>query len=273
MYENDYKGSTLPTFIFRDGIDSNNTVPGWYKDSDPWYITLVALNYLPKTEYFSGGNPPVNYDYNSVLVCPSTPDAETNPTSASYGAASGSTVYSDGFALGHFLNEIDYVFDPGETTWAATTSYAINGDNANMNGTGGDVPANQIQTVLNADPCQACGTAFLPPRKMNQLAHPSELVFICDGVGFDLSTNPNFRIINRHGKQSRGSVTAAVQTGSTNLLFFDGHVETQPRKSLLWLNNGSVGMDFYNNTPAGLAAFQQDALQGGYTSPFWRYDQ
>jgi prepilin-type processing-associated H-X9-DG protein len=62
-------------------------------------------------------------------------------------------------------------------------------------------------------------TSFNPPRysilpTMGSIRHASEMVFLYDGIFYDLSFNAN-RLNARHGKNRR-----------TNLLFFDGHAMT-----------------------------------------------
>src|SRR5205823_4098748 len=101
--------------------------------------------------------------------------------------------------------------------------------------------------------------------------HVSDLAFIFDGNGFNIASNFAWRIMNRHNGGKTNSYAAAQSTGSTNVLFFDGHVETLPRKQLPWFVNSSVENDYPTN--ASLAAYLSDAEQGGFSRPYWRADQ
>jgi prepilin-type processing-associated H-X9-DG protein len=55
---------------------------------------------------------------------------------------------------------------------------------------------------------------------MTNVRFPSQTVFLFDGISFNLHTRPN-RLNARHNKQT-----------ITNLLFFDGHADSYPTKSL-----------------------------------------
>jgi prepilin-type processing-associated H-X9-DG protein len=106
---------------------------------------------------------------------------------------------------------------------------------------------------------------------MNQLSHPSDLVFMCDGSGFHISKNFAYRIMNRHGVRKTDSYGGSRSTGNTNVLFFDGHVATFARNTLPWANNSTVVNDSVD--PTKLQQFLQDATDGHYTYPHWRVDQ
>jgi prepilin-type processing-associated H-X9-DG protein len=180
------------------------------------------------------------------------------------------TPASDGFYQGYGgINTPSVVIDPANSSkrnFVVACSYAINGDNDNSM-----IQTNPPVTGLDAEPCAATGDAMYPPRKLNELAHPSDLAFILDGSGFHLGGNLAFRIMNRHGLRKTGSYGNSQSTGNTNILFFDGHVGTFARKTLPWLVNTSINSDY--SLIGNLQQFNADAVQGGFSYPKWRADQ
>jgi len=272
MYATDYKNSTVPTMFYADGTNANsNTNTG-----DIWYVGLVALKYLPQTEFLPKGATAatsLSFDYSSVLVCPDTPDIGATISTATYPAT---PTCSDGFyeGWGNQINLPSVVLDPAVSTatnWTACCSYTINGDNDNATaGPSGAAPGPYV-TALSAEPCAASGNSCLPPRKLNQLQDPALTVFACDGSGFHIYKNFAFRIMNRHGNRQTGSYANSQSTGNTNCLFFDGHVDTFPRKELPWFVNSTVQNDYEN--AGSLSAYGADATAGGFTTPYWRADQ
>jgi prepilin-type processing-associated H-X9-DG protein len=166
-------------------------------------------------------------------------------------------------------------------------SYGMNADNTycqngpvSVAGLGsiGTLPVSQRYA---AEPCSIVGSEYLPPRKMNMIKKPADLCFIYDGAsGQPPGSNLFFRIANRHGSPKLDSYTNMLTSGMVNVLFFDGHVETLPRKQLPWYSDGnnthSLGQNMgYSNywNPASLGLYQQQAALGGFQWPFWRVDQ
>jgi prepilin-type N-terminal cleavage/methylation domain-containing protein/prepilin-type processing-associated H-X9-DG protein len=277
MYANDFKGSTVPVEFYVDGATS--ATPGWIKD--PWFVGLVALKYLPKPFFMNAGQPTSGaqiYDYSSVLVCPDTPPVAANVPGTTYAAASAETAPTaeDGFYLNYNTKTASpsFVLDPagavsqepastGKRYWAACCSYAMNADNSDT--------TTQTPAQYSAAPCGSSGTMYRSPRKLSQLKHAADLVFIYDGSAFHPDGNLAYRIDNRHGRREMGTYAKAQSTGYTNVLFFDGHASSFPRKQLPWYVNSTVAADMTGaNT---LAAYQADAVAGGFSYPYWRYDQ
>jgi prepilin-type N-terminal cleavage/methylation domain-containing protein/prepilin-type processing-associated H-X9-DG protein len=263
MYSQDYKNATLPTEFYADGTDANSTT----NSADMWFVGLVALKYIPASDFLPLGSYKATvgtYDYSSVFVCPDTPEIGAVIPSASYGNYPAA---SDGFYVGYGgTNLPSVVLNPATSTMRNFTvccSYAINGDNDNM--------LTNVPQTLTAEPCAASGDLFMSPRKMNQLKHPADLVFICDGSGFHIGKNLAFRIMNRHGSHKTGSYGNSQTSGNTNVLFFDGHVGTFVRTQLPWYDTQTVGTDYAS--PTTLQAFSADAATGGFSYPYWRADQ
>jgi prepilin-type processing-associated H-X9-DG protein len=116
--------------------------------------------------------------------------------------------------------------DAGATGWQLT-SYP----GAPNNGSGLELT---VWYGINANPATDTNNIYLSPcrrlpsddgdwrnLRTNQVRRPSETVLIYDGVYMNLrAVNPN-RINARHNRHK-----------ATNLLFFDGHVETVPTASL-----------------------------------------
>jgi prepilin-type processing-associated H-X9-DG protein len=91
---------------------------------------------------------------------------------------------------------------------------------------------------------------------MSQIRKTSEMVFLFDGISINLQTQNANRLNARHNKQR-----------DTNILFFDGHAETLPTKSLPG-GDGNAGV-------GGSAASATFALTNlaNYKYPLWRLDQ
>jgi prepilin-type N-terminal cleavage/methylation domain-containing protein/prepilin-type processing-associated H-X9-DG protein len=269
MYSQQYANSTLPYQFFPDG--SSQLTNASSTNFDDWWVALVALKLLPRPGVIVSSNTTANsiFDNSSVFVCPDTPD---NIATAPSGAP---TQGHDGYNqhYGKFTATPSFLFDEslplGSSAWAACCSYGMNADNSSTEkdntGTVG------FYGVL---PCSPVGTLYLPPLKMNQIQHPADLVFIFDGSGLNVGTNPDFRIMNRHGSnKSDATAFAAGTTGSTNVLFFDGHVETLPRKQLPWTATGPniTWMNFTGTS--NLTNYSNFAAAGGFAWPYWRVDQ
>ncbi len=275
LYSQQYRNSTLPVQFWQDGYTSG--VPYGYTNYDDWWVALVALNLLPKPGVMLQNNlgNVTTFATRSVLVCPETPEIYSNPGSGS--PPSG----FDGFPAhyGRLTASPSFLIDPqplGTVTWAASTSYAMNAELSTTALTNAPGPV-----FHSAAPCSPVGNRFLPPRKLNMLKNPGDLVFMYDGVSSNAGSNLAYRISNRHGSRRLTSWREAQTTGSVNILFFDGHVQTLPRKSLphYVTDAFSIKSIFYQPTsgpgsnPNALNLYNADAAIGGFTWPKWRVDQ
>jgi prepilin-type N-terminal cleavage/methylation domain-containing protein/prepilin-type processing-associated H-X9-DG protein len=254
-YSNDNKGYVLPCGFF---LHNSSTV------SDPWYVALVYLGYLPNQGLSSAGQ----NTYKSVLSCPSTP--------AEIGAAGG--IAGNGFSsvpAGNdgFQTTQSVVFAPTPTLYVCCT-YGINGNNDNANSTSAS------GFIADGSPCGAVGdqlaTGTAPGAlpKLTRL-NTSDLVFLYDGNNLHVYYNLAWRIDNRHGKGDKSSAKGMQSTGYVNVLFFDGHVQTFPRSSLPWYVTANTqsymkSPAFSTNEPKN---FNSDATTGNFSWPYWRIDQ
>lgn len=203
LYSQDYNDYTIPSICTPTpaaGVLTDDHSPG------RWNYILVGLKYLP----YDLDNATVvrtsSFDRTSLFACPDAPDAVAQPIGE--GMAPG-----DGFFPGcpsHFWET-----GPDAPTYYIPSSYGINGS------------ACMVPTY----PIQASCSAL---RKCSQLPHSSELVLIYDGFVEDphvtiRAVNFLFRISGRHDNPvpSKSGVS-----GSTNILFFDGHCDTFPRRDL-----------------------------------------
>jgi prepilin-type N-terminal cleavage/methylation domain-containing protein/prepilin-type processing-associated H-X9-DG protein len=191
--------------------NNGHVVPAWVRSVDQtqtlenWATLLVATGAITAPVLPSADSPPEHAP--TVLRCPSGLDerlnidtAENDPTSPT--DARGATCWRErSGALGGFVD-----------VW-----YGINA--ATQAG------FDPVADALTLPTCRL--PRGLPPSldyrltRLASIARPSELVFLFDGVFLNHTiTNPN-RVNARHDRLTR-----------TNLLFFDGHVETRLRSEL-----------------------------------------
>jgi prepilin-type N-terminal cleavage/methylation domain-containing protein/prepilin-type processing-associated H-X9-DG protein len=276
MYANDYQNTVLPVAFYRDGASEDQGNPD--HTNDPWYVALVALKYLPKTNMFTGATkPPItlqDFSYNSALVCPDAP-----ATLGLLGSGSTGLGGSDGFtSVSNNPDIASAVLDPAIATannFYVCCSYAINGDNDNTIAFIAGAPGSAEPQAV---PSLAVGNMYGPPRKINQVRHPAQTVLMCDGLGLHLSNNFYYRILNRHGNAKAATPWAMTQTGVTNCLFLDGHVESLARSQLPNYstspgNYSLINAAAYVPDEAHLQSWRNFASQYGFSSPFWRVDQ
>lgn len=202
MYGNDNRDAVLPTAIFDD---SGNM--------DFWPMLLQAGKYLPVTK--TPANQYAAPDNRSVLICPSV---------------AGKPIFNLSDNTGdHFDRVTSKVVMPNvNCDW----SYGINGSWYNAATSSAlTVPSRSIPT----GPLKKgnSGGACPPTLKRGSIKNVSRVAFIFDGAESNWwvsSGQNNVRLIGRHGRQGTSDQLALV--GSTNVLFLDGHVETQRRADL-----------------------------------------
>jgi prepilin-type processing-associated H-X9-DG protein len=90
-------------------------------------------------------------------------------------------------------------------------------------------------TAISTDPVNEPCTSLA---KMTMFRQSSRLVMFFDGTGLNGMTGKEFRISGaRHGNFQASPPTSLIRngynvSGTTNLLFADGHVESSPRVRL-----------------------------------------
>ncbi|MGN6507602.1 MAG: type II secretion system protein [Tepidisphaeraceae bacterium] len=194
LYASTYNNYILPTRIVGKSPISGGAV------ADFWTHLLITSKILPDPKQENDPNAPAR----SIFVCPSIRLANMSAVPAP----------ADGF-------------DRRVSNWMrvgliADNGYAINGTAQNFPST--DPRAGCPSMYLNCYPGQS---ALSPLKRMNQF-RASETVLLLDGYQWDLSTST--RIVgSRHGRFDPKKPTT---TGTTNILFLDGHAEGVAREAL-----------------------------------------
>ena len=234
LYVNDNRGAILPSIAW--GKTPTNAVA-----DDAWAFLLVTARYLPDPRIMAPGGGGSQAAGNTVLVCPSIRDQMTFN-----GVVGGTTApTSDGFtrrvskwlALG--VNARD---NGADGAMILDIGYGINGSSdaqqLNPTTTAKFLPMQGVEYSKVA-PLRACW----PSHKITDFRKSAQTVLVFDGVEWNVFGGQTaavpylWRVSGaRHGKwRGPGSGTNAAQaftTGTTNVLFLDGHVEGVPRGEL-----------------------------------------
>ncbi len=235
MYSNDNRNIILPTVAW----DGNS--------AEVWAFALVRGRYLPNPnvrETTAGGNTAPA----SVFICPSI------------AARQGSTVNDGFFRYVSSWSMLDT--QPADNGAAgACILYVGYGVNGYTSVTGSAAAAVQRlpmqgQAVTGTAPVKAC----FPVQKITSFRLPTRTVLMFDGILYNIastSTSPNYteRISgSRHGRNLGG--TQEFTTGTTNILFLDGHVEPVPRSDI----PSAAGSTGYNQFVGGTSQMKNDRL-------------
>ena len=238
QYSNDYHGFVIPGYANTnvDFADTSSPIPN-FADAENYATLLVNGGYLTAPLAHGVNDPPVSAP--SVFQCPSgmtdllayehsvndlTPSPSVDSrTSGMDNRAWRCVSLSTGIIVDTWygINLTDMPKEAYSDDPACTTA-------------GYDIPCRRL-------PDRTALKDFSDP-KLNQIRHPSQVVFLFDGV-FD---NPWFspdRISARHDGQTR-----------TNMLFFDDHAESVLTSTL----PGKMGVNGQTGYPA--AAFQTPSL-------------
>jgi prepilin-type N-terminal cleavage/methylation domain-containing protein/prepilin-type processing-associated H-X9-DG protein len=240
MYTNLNQGYVLPSCV------SNPAGPA---GTDLWPLILINARLLPDPhQTITTLAPP--YNFASVFVCPSTPDA----------TASVNVTYSDGFS-----RLVSAVLQPGDGTAAnppiiVDCSYGMNGSSFG--------PAGTTAPAANAYyyapwPSRRSDPTFPTTNKLSSITRSSETLMIYDGVGINPFNNNDAYSIqgSRHGSWHVSSTDVQGIKGTVNVLFFDGHADSEPRTNLPSQANHA------------LLAGGAGALSNAYPAILWRLDQ
>jgi prepilin-type processing-associated H-X9-DG protein/prepilin-type N-terminal cleavage/methylation domain-containing protein len=240
MYLNEFHQFIVPTDY---GDTSSPPGPNGYAIVESWETVLITSNCLAYPPHTNTGSPPAT---GNVLQCPSgafewiANSSITSGLPASRADANG--------AMG--AQTVSKIMNPG---LAVYSWYAING----TSGTDTGVPCHRW-------PADGQTTAKL--YKITQIRKPSELAFIFDGIGANVqSTNAN-RLNARHSRRKQ-----------TNVLFFDGHVQTYNTRDLP--GDPAAGNDLTKSANVGGSAAQTYSYTTApknllnFPEPLWRTEQ
>jgi prepilin-type N-terminal cleavage/methylation domain-containing protein/prepilin-type processing-associated H-X9-DG protein len=218
-----------------------NGNPNGFTD-DEWPILLVSLGYVPNQNLTKNSLP--NVAANSVLVCPAVSNSMVfcNLTTQSVPTTPG----TDGFD-----RRMSKTIQPG---LIVDSGYGINGDvypgtptndklALDPGGYDGDqyfnLPCRPISTNYNTVPCLS--------HKYIQFSRSALTVLLYDGTEWNGMIGSEWRISGaRHGTFNANPPAGLLQngfnvSGTTNLLFMDGHVESADRAACPAFDNEWLG--------------------------------
>jgi prepilin-type N-terminal cleavage/methylation domain-containing protein/prepilin-type processing-associated H-X9-DG protein len=244
-YSADNRGCVVPTVVWKNSQD------------DEWGLLLVANKYIP--DPLLTPTSPASAAA-SILVCPAVRDnlvQVSGNLAASYPTATGQSA-TDGFdrRMSYHVKPglvVDFGYGINGHVYTGTKgnpSGGNNGFNPNSNAMDGDIdlgpgshPNGQGPYCIDA----VCGTIASdatpcqPLHKVTDFHQSARTVLLYDGTEWNGMVGKLWRISGaRHGKfvpnpppvipnMLRGGINV---TGSTNLLFLDGHAETALRWNL-----------------------------------------
>jgi prepilin-type N-terminal cleavage/methylation domain-containing protein/prepilin-type processing-associated H-X9-DG protein len=200
MYSNDHKGAIIPTIIWDAG-----------RKDDSWAIMLVSKGYLPDPNLQAAGG----VSSNSVLVCPEVRDVLVTTNIPGLPMSTGA---ADGFE-----RRQSYHIQPG---LIVDYGYCINGATFLAS----DLPATSpIFNLPSTSICTNPADPGPPLKKMSSIRRSAEMVILYDGFAWNPQNNPARLTGARHGKWDPAR---PYDSGTTNLLFLDGHADSAPRAEL-----------------------------------------
>lgn len=218
-YASNNRLALLPTVVWAPGKNSLNhvqtgTTPG---QDDSWAMLLVAGKYIPDQRLTPNSAIEAT---NSILVCPAVLSVMKDTNIASILAK------RDTAALDGFERRLSNHVQPG---LIVDYGYGINGMVYNQAGVNAISVANADQMIGRPIAYGLAGTTAFPIRRITDLKRASETAYIFDGNGWNQVVKPERLTGMRHG---RWDVKKPFDTGSTNVLFLDGHAENVARKEL-----------------------------------------
>ena len=226
MYVNKFKGFNVPNdYGDAGGANGPGLVPnpgGGTPIAEGWATLLVITNCIAFPDIRTTSNDPSSYNAplpskDTAFYCPAgLPEFET----------------------GTFLNKnipVSRVDAEGAkgyqyvSSWLDTTLNGVSNRYRSVfvwygiNGESGYSTANGKPYVpIRRWPSDGKGQKdYNPLPKYSQIRKPSELVFLFDGISFNIQTSRPNRVNARHNRRTM-----------TNILFFDGHASTFPTKAL-----------------------------------------
>jgi prepilin-type N-terminal cleavage/methylation domain-containing protein/prepilin-type processing-associated H-X9-DG protein len=209
LYVNSFRGFTVPNDY---GSFSGATDIGGTMIEETWFTLFVSQKLVDYPYTTDVNTPPTG---GTVLFCPSGVEEVTSNTYVDK-TKPDHRKSADG-AKG-YAQESKF-FEPGRFVFSW---YGINGTSADQKW----MPARRFP------PDKTPVAQAPPPTKMTEIRKSAEVVFLFDGVSFNLHQRPN-RLNARHNKQT-----------ITNLLFYDGHAESFRTRDLPGKDGVAVAADF-----------------------------
>jgi prepilin-type processing-associated H-X9-DG protein len=258
MYSSAFNGYMVPTLVWgttpnHPFYSTSGTAGGFYDDE--WPVLLTSLGYIPNQNL--NINSDVHQAATSVLVCPAV--RENMVFCNIVGHSLATTPGTDGFdrRMSNFLDVsgtvgliVDSAYSINGGVYTGTrgsgdhsggdpgayyddsdvNTYAVNGPYPAGSDYIFDVPSGAISTNGSADPCNSL-------HKVTDFRRSADTVLLFDGTewnGMVLDTS-EWRISGaRHGSYNSNPPASLVRdgfnvSGTTNILFLDGHVDSVPR--------------------------------------------
>lgn len=223
QYANRYQGAIIPTFIWGDG--TTDPVTG-FPIKDNWAMLLVADGLVPNPNLTATSDP--STAASSVLVCPEVRYLCADTNVPGVVKVTGAT---DGFD-----RRISHYIKPG---MIVDYGYGINGATFRLNGADGVGASSNVYDLPSTSISYHPATKCVPLRRISSIKGSSEMVILYDGFSWNPHSTPARITGQRHGSVHRGA--SAFDTGSTNLLFLDGHADTAARIDLPSTSNQVIG--------------------------------
>jgi prepilin-type N-terminal cleavage/methylation domain-containing protein/prepilin-type processing-associated H-X9-DG protein len=251
LYSSSFNGAIVPTLVWGQTSShpfySVGTASGGFYD-DEWPVLLTTLGYIPNQNLSINSDPHVAAT--SVLVCPAVRQNLVYCNILGHTVAT--TAGTDGFdrRMSNFLDV------SGNVGLIVDSAYGINGnvytgmrgagdhsggdpgayyDDSEVNTSGHsgsdylfDLPCNAMSTNAKADPCYA-------GHRVTDFRRSADTVLLYDGTEWNGMVGAEWRISGaRHGDFMPNPPSGLMRngynvSGTTNLLFMDGHVESVPR--------------------------------------------
>lgn len=220
LYTNESKGYIIPAVIWRSS-----------SEADYWPSLLVARHYLPAPAIGSANDPAA---YSSVLMCPVVRDIA--PSTDAYTEAARRTQISD------------WVTTAAKPVWV-DWSYGINGTSNRM----GEYPITSPRYQMYPSGSISVGSAVCNPlKKLSRVRNSSQVALLFDGREWNIwsgaGDTTSRAIITRisGARHGRWNPRLPDTTGTTNVLFVDGHATAVPRASLP--PTGAATFSAFDNT-------------------------
>jgi len=269
MYANLYKGAILPCQVWSTGTGTTQ--------GDAWAFLLINDHLIPDPRIKEGAAPLSN----NVLVCPAV---SANIIYDSGNPPPTTPVSTDGFdrrwsyvVMIPITSSFPQYYPEDKNNGAGGAAIVDFGYGINscVNATNGGVPADWFNvpstSVCNMSVNGVPDVLCPPLKKITQFKRSAETVMFFDGTEWnEMNGTPLWRISGaRHGKWNPNK---PYNSGVTNLLFLDGHVEGANRADLPQVN-GTAGAGPI--TGAQLTGPRGDMLQNaGGTPPYiWNITQ